>query len=1068
MKLNFNIKKSTLILVTAILCGVVLSFAAYIQTKGYEQDTILTQFNHDVQKGSDFIEGSIVEKLLILEAIRNSHNVTGDFSRDDFTLCANTFLDHYGDFHALGWIPRVPDEERIACETLAREDGFENFEIKEWTEDGEILRAAEQDEYYPIYYIEPFQGHETLLGLNLGVSEDFETSYAFARDNNLAGATSLEYPVESQQHEGVIRIYLPVYQNDGITYTEAGRRLSHLGFVYGGFMMHDLIADLSREIPQFETMTVKITDITDPSRPVILYDQNLEADTWSVAGNALRLVQNASFAGMTWEIEIKGMQAYIEDHKSANAIWVLLAGLVLTFLLSYYLYTLNTRNIQMEEEVAARTFQLKVHASQQAAVARFGQEAITGISLTELFEHAVKIVGDELESQCAVLLKYVDKEHVFQQTAIRCDCPHKPTFQNISDDKGSIEGYTLARSEPVIVNTNIPAISDAVELSNVDEMVNNAIAASVQGQKGPFGILISYDVSDTGYKIEDANFVQSIANILADAIERKHGDDALEQSETRARTLIDATNDGVVLLDDVGTILHTNHTYAHRHQMTTSSLFGTNVWDLFTKDLAEINYDHFSQVFRTGQPVRVVEARQGLWYDSTIYPIKDTDGNVIQAAVYARDITEQKSAEQRIQRLAMIVEQASEGICYADLGGTIKFVNQSWIGMHGYDSADELIGNHISMFHTEQQVRDEVKPFNELVVKNGQHTGEVGHVRKDGATFQSEMRVTLLKDENDQPIGLIGFMVDITERKRIEDDRLRLQVENQHAQKMTSIGELAAGIAHEINTPTQYVGDNTRFLQDSFKDLSTVMDQFTGLLKACKDDVVTDELVSNVEKACEDADIEYLFEEIPTAIEQTLEGTVRVASIVRAMKEFSHPGSDNKTPVDLNRALETTITISRNEWKYVSDVETDFDTTLPFVECMPGDVNQGFLNMITNAAHAIQMKEGREETEKGVIRVSTRNLDDMVEIRITDTGGGIPEAIRAQIFDPFFTTKEVGKGTGQGLTITYDIFVNKHGGTITFESEEGVGTTFIIQLPVNAPEIESAEDDTDAAVEDED
>ncbi len=275
-----------------------------------------------------------------------------------------------------------------------------------------------------------------------------------------------------------------------------------------------------------------------------------------------------------------------------------------------------------------------------------------------------------------------------------------------------------------------------------------------------------------------------------------------------------------------------------------------------------------------------------------------------------------------------------------------------------------------------------------------------------------------------------------------------LQSQLLQSQRLESIGQLAAGIAHEINTPIQYVGDNTRFLQDSVQDLLKIVESHVALLDPDQGQRSWAERRAEVEATLRDCDVEFLREEIPKAIEQTLEGVGRVAKIVRSMKEFSHPGGDTKQPADLNQAIETTITVARNEWKYVANMVTDLDAALPPVPCLLGDFNQVILNTIINAAHAIANKVDRTRGEKGTITVSTRPDGAWVEIRISDTGTGIPEEIRSKVFDPFFTTKEVGKGTGQGLAIARATVVNKHGGDIRLESEVGQGTTFIIRLPL--------------------
>jgi signal transduction histidine kinase len=253
------------------------------------------------------------------------------------------------------------------------------------------------------------------------------------------------------------------------------------------------------------------------------------------------------------------------------------------------------------------------------------------------------------------------------------------------------------------------------------------------------------------------------------------------------------------------------------------------------------------------------------------------------------------------------------------------------------------------------------------------------------------------------------------------------------------------------------VGDNVRFLQDAFTDLAGLLEGYQTLLDAAKTADLVPDTVTEIEALQEEADIEFLVEEIPAAISQSLEGIGRVTGIVRAMKEFSHPGVEHKTAIDVNQAIESTITVARNEWKYVADLVTDFDPNLPPVPCLAGQFNQAILNMIINASHAIaDATNGSQNGQRGTITVVTQHCDPWVEIRITDTGTGIPVAARDRVFDPFFTTKEVGHGTGQGLSIAHSVIVEKHGGAINFETETGHGTTFTIRLPLEVESINGA------------
>jgi PAS domain S-box-containing protein len=316
----------------------------------------------------------------------------------------------------------------------------------------------------------------------------------------------------------------------------------------------------------------------------------------------------------------------------------------------------------------------------------------------------------------------------------------------------------------------------------------------------------------------------------------------------------------------------------------------------------------------------------------------------------------------------------------------------------------------------------------------------LGHDRLLGVT------VTSMKQGVEGTPGRVVIGAELTQRRRLET-QLR------QAQKLEGIGQLAAGIAHEINTPMQYIGDNVRYLGDSVGALDALFETVLELASSSGESTLEQlqACVVRLRQQAAAADLEYLRKDLPSAVSQSLEGVDHVSRIVRAMKEFSHPGSGEKELSDLNHAIETTLVVARNEIKYVADVSLQLQSDLPRVPCIAGEINQVLLNLFINAAHAIADAVGGAPGTRGTILVSTHALDECVEVRITDTGSGIPEDIRSRVFEPFFTTKDVGKGTGQGLAMAHATIVGRHGGQLWFETAPGRGTTFFIRLPLMPP-----------------
>jgi PAS domain S-box-containing protein len=386
-----------------------------------------------------------------------------------------------------------------------------------------------------------------------------------------------------------------------------------------------------------------------------------------------------------------------------------------------------------------------------------------------------------------------------------------------------------------------------------------------------------------------------------------------------------------------------------------------------------------------------------------------------------------------------IFETASDGIVIIDEDGTISRCNSAVLRMIGR-GAEQLIGANIAIFLKESSLTTQEENFLQLL---------------GNATESSAQEFELLVDDGQgMPVSISTseFCVanqrrytvtlrDITEQKQLERDLFS-------AQKLESIGQLAAGIAHEINTPMQCVSGNVEFLRNCYERLFEVLDQYREYLEGPETSwEVRKETMDRMKQECR---YDHIRREAPPAIEEAAEAVQKVIEIVRAMKAMSHPGTLEKVQIDVNELIRSATTISRNRWKYAGELVLELDASIPDILALPAELNQVMLNLIVNAADAVLDKVDQDGNQHGMITIRTCKDKAGVRIEVEDTGIGIPDEIKQRIFDPFFTTKEVGKGTGQGLAISYDVVVNKHGGRIFAEPAPGKGTTFTVWLPVDA------------------
>jgi PAS domain S-box-containing protein len=479
---------------------------------------------------------------------------------------------------------------------------------------------------------------------------------------------------------------------------------------------------------------------------------------------------------------------------------------------------------------------------------------------------------------------------------------------------------------------------------------------------------------------------------------------------------------------------------ANSHKLTpkllSALIMGLSIASMHYVAMAAVNFYVDNNTLLSPQHMSNDMVFFGLMITTIVFVIVATTilGAIVDHRLQATELLLQAS----VTREKDIVEHLADGLIILDQDGNIDSINSMGLKMFGYEkhSLDgcqiKQLMPSLDFIHLSKQGED--------AQNLGQNFVEQG-IKRTKEPFPIEVNFSAMSMQI-QDKNLFNCVIrDISKRVQLEG-QLR------QAQKLESIGQLAAGIAHEINTPTQYVSDNTSFLKNASQTCLEIVSATQELLNS-NNDTEQQQCIEKLRSLIDNGDIDFIREEMPLAIEQSLEGLQRITKIVGAMKSFSHSSDDTMQQVDINEAIESTIIVARSEWRYVAELDTKFDKSLPLVTCLRDGLNQVILNFIVNAAHAIEARYGKSEIHTGLINISTEQEQDNIVILISDNGTGMSEEIQKRIFDPFFTTKGVGKGTGQGLSLAYSVIVETHKGNILIDSAENVGTTFKIILPIN-------------------
>ena len=1026
--------RRTLLSLGVIAGGILLSVAVFVTLRGFENKNAEASFDDEAQERLDALQTNITLTVDSVVSLGAFYDALPAVTREEFERLTGVLLARNRAIQALEWIPRVPERSRQKFEQDGRHAGFPLFEFTERLSSGRLVRARKHEEYFPVFFVTPYQGNQKALGFDLASDPVRRAALLRAATSDQLVATKrIELVQETADQYGFL-VFRPVYRG-GIAPANVEQRQEALtGFVLAVFRVGDIVEEASSTPASASGLKLAIFDLDSNPKERLLYPKDANPGAVEDVPEGFRSARTISVGERSWEVVACPLA-----HSFAPVRWTswttFLAGLLLTASLAAYLFERQGADAALE--TSEQRYRSLVHnipdvvwtadSKGRFAYVSPNVERLSGFGLEELYENGSRLF-----------------------------------FASIHPD-------------------DLASVKDGIRrLFNEGRAFD--VECRVRRKSGEW-----LWVRDRALTTYVRGGVPHADGLLSDVTERKRVQDRLGVQYETARALAECHSlDEAAprILRSLCNLLGWEYGVLWGVDREANLLRWVKGWHGSSHNLAEMEAaqqlitfspgaDAAGSVWSSGQPKWISDitgeegsikllTRWGL-RTAVTFPIV-SEGSVLSVMqLFSRNA--EPADEQMLEMLMIIAGQigplikrqrAEQSLQKSEERARLLFatiphaafvfdlstedfleVNNAALLQYGY-SRDEFL----LMKTTAIRPVDEVERFRKYLREGRTNEGFAGqwkHQCKDKRIIDVEIHFHRL--DYDGHKACLTIAQDVTERNRLE-------IGLRQAQKLEAVGSLAAGIAHEINTPIQFVGDNTRFLGDAFADLTQVLKKFQELRDVIVKCGAMPGLARELAETEKAADVEYLLAEIPKAIGQSMDGVSRVATLVKAMKAFAHPDEKEKSATNINEALRNTLTVARNELKYVADVETELND-LPPVVCNVGEVNQVFLNLLVNAAHAIgdaRKKQGTEE--KGVIRVRTAAEEDAVVISIADTGGGIPENIRTKIFDPFFTTKESGKGTGQGLAIARSVVVDRHGGTLTFESELGKGTTFYVRLPL--------------------